>query len=220
MPLETPLLVERRGDEPGREPAGRGQGDERVLQGDGEQVLEEEAEHEDRHRDAGVGDDHRAGVGRRVALVGGDDSERDADEDGEREGDDGQLDRRRQAFDEDLGDAATLAERVAEVAREQVPEERDELVPDRLVEPVALVERIAGRRRRPLAEGGAARIAGDHAGHDEHGGDDPEQHRDRRNQTVDDETDHGNDMEWGRAGARPAPKYQASAGLTPRRAVG
>ena len=69
---EAPLLVERRGDEPRREPARRRQGEERVLERDGEEVLQEQTEHEDRHRDAGVGDDHRADVGRRVALVGGD----------------------------------------------------------------------------------------------------------------------------------------------------
>ena len=70
-----------------------------------------------------------------------------------------QLDRGGQALDEDLGDAAALAERLAEVAREQVAEVGEELPEDRLVEPVALVEGVARRRRRPFPERRPARIA-------------------------------------------------------------
>ena len=209
---EAPLLVERRGDEPRREPARGRQRDERVLERDGEEVLQQQSEHEDRHRHAGVGGDHRADVDRGVAPVGGDHAERDADDDREGEGEHRQLDRRRQALDEDLDDAAALAERLAEVAGEDVAEVLEEL--DRRSarsSPSRCVERVADLVGGPLAEGGPARIAGDHAGEDEDRDHDPEQHRDRREETVDDEADHDR-ASGGRSRSR-SPENQIGWGL-------
>ena len=177
---EPPRFVERRGDETGGEAARRWQGDNAVLQHHGEDVLQDEAEHEDRHRHSGIGDNHRADIGSGVALVGGDDAERNADDDGERQRHDRQLDRRRQALDQNLGDGSALRERLTEITVEKVPEVVEELDDERLVESLALVEGVADLVRRPFAEGRPTRVAGDDAGEDEHRDDDPEQHRDRR----------------------------------------
>ena len=152
----------------------------RVLQRHGEDVLQDEAEHEDRHRHAGIGDDHRADIGSGVALVGGDDAERNADDDGERQRHDRQLDRRRQALDQNLGDGSALRERLTEISVEKVPEVLEELDDDRLVESLTLVEGVTDLVGRPFAEGGPARVAGDDAGEDEH--------RDERSRTTPEST--------------------------------
>ena len=214
---EPPLLVERRGTSPGdRRPDG-GRARHVSFSVTAKRYCSKQPEHEDRHRHAGVGDDHRADVGGGVAPVGGDHAERHADDDGERQRHDRQLDRRRQPLDEHLGDGSALGERLAEVAVEQVAEVPEELHDDRLVEPVALGERVADLVRRPLAEGRPARVARDDPGEDEHRGDDAEQHRDRRQQAVDDEADHANETG---GGLLPAPRLSSDlrdVALTPRR---
>ena len=61
-----------------------------------------------------------------------------------------------------------------------------------------------------LSEGGLTRVTRDDAGEDEHRGDDPEQHRDRGQEAVDEESGH--------AGVSPAPLTGAGQ-QTRRRAV-
>ena len=61
------------------------------------------------HRDAEVGEHHRADVDGRVAPVGGDEPERHADGDREEHREERQLDGRRQALDEQLRDGLASA---------------------------------------------------------------------------------------------------------------
>ena len=96
-------------------------------------------------------------------------------------------------------------ERLTEITVEKVPEVVEELDDDRLVEPLALVEGVADLVRRPFAEGGPARVAGDDAGEDEDRGDDPEQHRDRRHQAVECESNHATIDDGGGRAAAPPP---------------
>ena len=95
-----------------------------------------------------------------VSAVGGDHAERYADDDGERQRHDRQLDRGGEPVDEQLGDRAPLGHRLAEVAVEEVDEVAPELDDDRLVEAGVLGELGARRFGRPLAELRLARIAG------------------------------------------------------------
>jgi hypothetical protein len=156
-----------------------------VLEQDGKDIGEEQPQHENGDRYAEVGDEHRAHVGRRVPPVGRDDSQCHPDRDGEQQRVNSQLDRRRHALDDYLGNRLAGLDRLAEVAGGEVAQVQGELHGYRLVEPEALVEGGTGGRVRLLLEGRMTRVARDDARQDEHDGGHTEDDRNAREKSSD-----------------------------------
>ena len=107
-----------------------------------------------------------------------------------RQGEDRQLQRDRQAFDQDLADGPALSQRNTEIAGGQLAQVCGELDGDRLIQAVSVNEVVADRLGRPLAERGDARIARQQPGEREDEEDDPEQDRDAQQQPAQDELEH------------------------------
>ncbi len=148
---------------------------------DGEDELEQEAREE---HGRGVGEDRedpQHGVGRAVLEVGGDEAERDADDEGDDERVDDQLERCRAVLQQHLADEPVVGERAAEVPRGDLAEVLEVLHDDRPVEAggrQALLELLRGEA---VAHGGGDRVA-----HDAH------EEEDQRH-----EDEHGRDDEHG-----------------------
>ncbi len=107
-------------------------------------------------------------------MDGGDHAERDAEEDREQDAAGGEDQGVGQNFG-DLGeDRPTRPERVAEVPADDVPQVREVLHDQRLVEPELLVKRGDALRRGELPEDQDGRIAGDDPQQEEEDGEDRE----------------------------------------------
>ena len=113
-----------------------------------------------------------------------------ADDRRESQGEDRQLQRDRQALDQDLADGPALSQRNTEIAGGQLAEVCGELDGDGLIEAVSVDEVVADGLGRPLAERGDARVAGQQPGEREDEEDDPEQDRDAQQQPAQDELEH------------------------------
>ena len=105
------------------------------LELDGEDVLHRQAEDEDRDRDPEQRDDRDRAVGPALGMPGGQPPERDPEPDGEQERPEGQLDRRREAQRELLGDGPVVDDALAEIALGELAEVQEVLLVERLVEP-------------------------------------------------------------------------------------
>ena len=109
---------------------------------------------------------------------------------GDTQGGDGELEGHRKPLDDDLADRPGEADRLSEVTADHVAEIDAELDDDRLVEAVGLVESLACLRRRPLAEDGGARLAGEQPDQQEHEEQDPDQDGYRDQDATEDVSDH------------------------------
>ncbi len=188
--LHAPRLRDRLRHERRREAARRRQGQRRVAQHDTEEPGQDEAQHENRDRDAGVGEEHREDVDRGVATRGGEDAQGDPHDGGEEQGQQRQLQRDGQPLAEDLDHRAPLPDRIAQVALGELAQVDPELDRDRFVEPVALLEGVTDLVGGPLAKQRTARIARQQARQGEDEEDDPEQDRHAEEQPPGDESEH------------------------------
>ena len=132
-------------------------------------------------------------VGGPVPADGGDDTERDADQDRDQCGENRELRRRRRVRCEVLPDGLVILERLAQVAVQQVRQVAPVLDRNRLVEPVALLERLYRRRigRRLLTEIGGDRVAGHDLGECERDERDAEAEQDERRRAPEEKAGEG-----------------------------
>jgi hypothetical protein len=181
---------------------------ERELAEVGERIVEERRVDERRHpaEDAGreeqeqgrqpeAGDadpdqprDARGIVARRVAADGGDHAERDADERGDEEGEDHQLERDRDGAPEDVAHGLRVAVRVAEVALDDAGG------------PVPVLLRVGPREAEVLAGLLLHLLGGGHVGPEEHV-DDVARHQAHHQEDDDRDPDDGRDREQEAAGS-------------------
>src|SRR5215213_3651397 len=159
----------------------------------GEEVDRDEADPVDRRGDGQQGEAHGGSVEDRAPLDGGDDPDRDADQ----QPHDRAADRERggggEPIEQGLPDRDVVLVRVAEVeVEDQVPHVDQVLDVPRLVEPQVLPDRRDQLRRRLAAgaqDGGIGRRH--HDEHQERDEADDEQQQDRPEQPSDDVGDHG-----------------------------
>ena len=116
----------------------------------------------------------------RAAPVGGEEAERQPDDDRDRHGGGGERQRVGQPLQDQVEHRLLAADGVAEVAMEQAPEEVQVLDADRLVEAEVAADRLDLLRRRALALGvhdldGIARHEMDQQRHRDRGHEDREQ---------------------------------------------
>ena len=132
-------------------------------------------------------------VGGPIPADGGEDTERDADQDRDQRGEDRELSRRRRVRCEVLPDGLMILERLAQVAVQQVRQVAPVLDRNRLVEPVALLERLHRRRigSRLLPEIGGDRVAGHDLGEAESDEGDAEPEQDERRRAPEDKAGEG-----------------------------
>jgi len=109
---------------------------------------------------------------------GGNHAQRDADENGDGQRRQTELDRCREAFGQDDRHRPAEANRLAEVAPHHVAQVDPELDIDRLIQPVGFVESLAGLGGGFLPEDGFAGLTGDETRQQEDHYQDPHQHRD------------------------------------------
>ena len=142
-------LVARARTAGGREP----------VQPDREDQLEDEAGEEHRGRVEEDREDAEDGVGPAIAEVGGEHAERDADDEGDDERVDRELERRGAVAEQHIGDELVVAEGAAEVAGEHLPEVLEVLHDEGPVvagRVDALLQLVGGE---PAAERGGDRVA-------------------------------------------------------------
>ena len=195
MPERTSLAVraitvqtqrEHRQDEraPGREPTGR-----EDVPGHGEQQDQHDPEPEHGHRLAEEGQRHRAAVNRRTATERGERAQREGHHQREDHGGDRQLDRRRQALEDQAQRRLVVGQRRAEVAVAEPGQKVQVLGREGLIEPhrVAQLDELRARRVRRQHE--RRRIAREMEQQEDHQRD-AEQHEDGLNETADDVARH------------------------------
>src|SRR6266516_4093163 len=161
------------------------------VEPDGEDVLEDQAEEEDRDRDPEQRRDQARVVEQRPVLLRGEEPERDAEADREHHRGQRELDRRREPVLDLERDWPEGLDAGAEV---EVAYRLDEVAPvldvERLVEPELKPELGDGPRRRPLTEQCLRGRSREQADPDEDEERDPEQDRDEQEQSADDEAKH------------------------------
>ena len=175
----------------------------------------EDEDHEDREGEAGDGhaaerEEHHRRVDRRAALDRRDHAERHAEDDGEEHRRARELERARQAIEDELCHRLVLDVRLSEVSADRVPEPAHVLDRERIVQPEVVADLLGEGDpllRRSDAEGGRAhhrvdRIAGDEM-QDREDQERREQHdRDRLDEPLCDELRHGANP-WGPGGSAP-----------------
>ena len=174
------------GEEPGVLPPGRRE----PREPDGEGVLEDVAEHEDRDGHAEQRGQHGRGVHPGLVAAGGHVAERDAEPDGDEQGEHRQLDGRREQAEQLLGHRRPGGGRDAEVALHHASHVRQVLLEDRAVEAVQPVELPDGVGGRPLAEQRLRGPPGQRPdpGEQQHAEADEDRHE--QQQPPDDESEH------------------------------
>jgi hypothetical protein len=157
---------------------------------DGEDILERQAEHEDRDADAQQRDDRHRPVGPALRMTGGVSAQRDADARREDHRRDGQLDGRREADQELTQDRLVIDDARAEVAAQHVAQVVQVLLPERVVETEVLAHRGDTLRRRMLAQDRGGGIAGEQVDEGEQDDRQSEQDGDDSEQASNDEPHH------------------------------
>ncbi len=157
----------------------------------GEEHDEQKSPPEDRHRIAGERHAHEHVIIGRAALHSGDRAGRDADADGEDQGAEGKLERRREERRE-LGQHLLVGDHgCAEIAVKQPPDIVEELLPNRLIEPELMAELGETLRRYAvLADPHLHRISRHQPDRDE--GHEHQRHESRQRQCdpADEKPDH------------------------------
>src|SRR5689334_4217472 len=190
LPGEEAVEDEKVGDVGGVDADVLAAGRWQPAQLDREDVLEQERQEEHRDRDADERADDRQVVEDPAVPPGGEVAERDPDAHREDQRRDGQLDRARELGPQDLGDRATRLDGVTEVESGDPLEIAPVLNPDRLVEPVRVVDRGDPLRCRPLPQEGRCRPSREEAQPQEQQDRQAEQDRDQLQQTPYDEGQH------------------------------
>ena len=155
-----------------------------------EPVDEHQADPEDRHRDAHEGAEHRPVLDGRAPPQRSEDPGGKADEEGDEERGDRELDRGREVLRELAPDVAAGADRTAEVPLREAAEELDVLDGQRPVEPERLAHLLDLRGARLLAGERHRGIARDEPQREEHDRDHAQQHREHVRNAPQDVTAH------------------------------
>ena len=164
--------------------------DGQPAQPDAEYQLQDQRQQEGRHRHADERRHAREVIEHRIGADGGEHAHRDAEQDGQQRGHHRQFDGRRQAIEDFTQHRTSRLHGLAHVAVREPRYIRIELHRCRLIE----VE--LGAQRRDLFLGGAGseqrhgRVAGNEARQREDDHQHQDQHRDERQQAIEQVTDH------------------------------
>ena len=162
----------------------------RILSWTAKMYWNDRPEHEHRDRDADERDHGHEAIAEGLRAPGRIATERDAEAGREEEGGEGQLDRAREAGHEPAQDRPVVDEAVAQVAMGQVVHVDQVLLPERQVQPEPMAKRLDELGPLVLAEDGLGRIAGQEVDEGEQDEGQPEQHRDRPEESPDDVPQH------------------------------